>query len=381
MVLSFHIFFSFSRRIDRVRGIMKSLMAVMVVMWVVDANTSGNNHNGDEHGLLCDLLRAATTLWNSTREHLHKDLQDALKHIIFGEKGGEEAVNFTLPDEYQNPRGKRKDWCGTCSPIENLWPGYSASHDLICLCTFGMTYERFPKRNAANMLCGASLPDMGYGSSRSGGWTRRSGRGSGYEHAFINATWTHVVGNCLRQGDVTSEESDLDQKVEDLKQKLHNFTGKLKSAKGYTGGTKYKLGGSNFDNYQCSGEGAEHICVEYPDWCGVYDSRWVLQKQNPWWKRLNETLNRTASELIVKPTTTTTQSSSENPQASTESSRPPPPPVTNEPKSRVNSSTPAGHPKIHPTESNVTTTLLKLNMTSGTPITQPLWLAGAVLST
>ncbi|CCD16060.1 Variant surface glycoprotein [Trypanosoma congolense IL3000] len=360
---------------------MKLLMMVVcvVVMVVASQDSGGKNHNGDEHGPLCELLRAATRLWNATREHLHKDLQDALKHLIFGDVSEASAVNFTLPDAYGNPRGKRKDWCGTCSPIEHLWPGYSASHDLICLCTFGMKPTRFPERNVANMLCGTSRPDMGYRYGRSAGWSGSGMSAYRYEHGFLNATWTNVVGNCLRQGDVTSEESDIDQKMEDLKQKLQKFTGKLRNARGFDGGTNYRLGGSDYGTHPCDGEHPQHICLEYPEWCGVFDKKWVHKNQTPWWKRLNETLNRKVSELIVK-TTSTTQSSSENTQQPKESSRPPPPPqVTNEPKSRVNSSTPAGPSKIHPTESNVTTSLLKLNMTSDTPITQPLWLLGAVL--
>ncbi|CCD14868.1 Variant surface glycoprotein [Trypanosoma congolense IL3000] len=348
---------------------------VVIVLIGAGAKSAITNHNGEHHATLCELLRAATRLWNATREHLHKDLQDALKHVIFGEVSEASAVNFTLPDAYGNSREKRRNWCGTRSPIENLWPGYSAPYDLVCLFTIGMRLAPFLERNLADTLCGAYRADLGCGRSRLGGriWNER--RGYGYQPNFLLATWTNVEVTARGEMLLPLTKVTLSKKWK-IKQKLQKFTEILTTTGGFSGGTKYILGGSNFNNYQCSGERAEHACVEYPYCCRVFDKKLVHKNQTSWWKRLNKTLKRTTSELIVRATTI--QSSSENPQSSTESSTSSPQ-DTNVPKPRTSRSTPGDPSETNTTESNPTAQPGRLNITSSMPIT-PLrsWLLAAL---
>ncbi|CCD15157.1 Variant surface glycoprotein [Trypanosoma congolense IL3000] len=265
---------------------MKLKCLILVVMClVVRAEESGKkDHNGDAHNALCALLKAAVTKWGNGGQDLSEPLKKALGRTLFGnERGGDvTSLKGDLPEDYKNEEGKlplRFTWCGR--PLEGAtekknawWPGHSAPHDLVCLCTTGKTGYPFNDVGSGSgtdtKLCGQPKEALGGGSD---GWAS-----SGGTIQQINATWVNITQKCLEAA----------KNGKNLKDALGDFLKKLKKAPREKYPERYQLGEGTSDEYACGGGGT--ICVMY------YNDTTVTQQQHaiPWWTELEEAINNQA---------------------------------------------------------------------------------------
>ncbi|CCD12527.1 unnamed protein product, partial [Trypanosoma congolense IL3000] len=162
------------------------MMAVAVIFVSGSSSISiasvGKEHNKEEHARLCNLLMAAVNKWEEVKTRESTDpLKRALGKTLFGNENGGEMGDLKggLPKDYEKVEGElslRLTWCGL--PQESAtgkkkprWPGHSAPHDLLCLCTTGQDGYPFNEvgsdSGTATMLCGKPKEALGGGSD---GW-------------------------------------------------------------------------------------------------------------------------------------------------------------------------------------------------------------------
>ncbi|CCD14348.1 Variant surface glycoprotein [Trypanosoma congolense IL3000] len=329
-------------------------MLVMLVLGVV-ANGSGNvDHNGKEHDALCDFLKVAVDKWKEVKTRDPEDpLRKALKNAIFGYESAEEELESwkkTLPQDYKNMEeegSSRTMWCGQqCQGDHQAsyprWPGHSAPHDMVCLCTKGSQGRPVNNSNNQDTLCGNTRETLGSGNE---GWT-----GNNTGQAQMSATWNNVVTKCLEGGR---------QKSGNLKEALNTFTGILdhKESHGYSSSKQLGEGTPN-EWSACTGSPPRGVCVMY------YPED---KDTKTWWVDLQNALieddklqNKRAEEETRKKEEAEQQDS---PQMEALKS---------------------GHPPTNQTDqhnkSNLTDTMRKLNLTgSSSIILPPSWLLRAVL--
>ncbi|CCD15307.1 Variant surface glycoprotein [Trypanosoma congolense IL3000] len=233
------------------------------------------NHNGDEHVLLCKVLKAA--VFSHKRNSGSKDLKRALHITIFGsENGGDlETLKGTLSGDYDVPNGRNR--ASVCGQPHNgvsrtgkppRWPGHSAPHDLLCLCTPGQEWWPLSIGNEMKELCGESKGALKADTVE--GWgtiSRPSGVVNGKE--ILTATWNTVTKKCLEN----------DGQEGDLKDALKKFIAKLNHTEASTYKDKYLLGEGDFNSYPCGGN--EKLCVMY------YNST-KYEHIMPWWTVLEK---------------------------------------------------------------------------------------------
>ncbi|CCD13721.1 unnamed protein product [Trypanosoma congolense IL3000] len=130
--------------------IMKMWMAMLcfVVAGVRADSAVEKEYNKRKHDALCDFLKAAVSIYQSKGGN--DAMQKALTRTIFGNEGVEDLERFkrTLPEYYSTDFGKnRANVCGQSYTAVSRtdphprWPGHSAPHDLLCLCTVGEGWE------------------------------------------------------------------------------------------------------------------------------------------------------------------------------------------------------------------------------------------------
>ncbi|CCD13079.1 Variant surface glycoprotein [Trypanosoma congolense IL3000] len=253
-----------------------------LVMVLVGVYGNEKNHNGDEHDRLCQVLSAAVRVLQSNG--VSETLREALRITVFGNRSGGnlDALKETLPGNYDVPNGSNRGIvCG--QPPDGLsrtgenprWPGHSAPHDLVCLCTTGR--NGYPFNNvrsvtgSATKLCGQPKQALGGGN---GGWdtkSRQEGIQQGTEE--IKATWASVTKKCL--------EPDINGKG--LSEALANFLEKLdkKEDPRVEHKDRYQLGVDDADPYPCSG---------YTKICVMYYNNTAKNYPMPWWLGLENAL-------------------------------------------------------------------------------------------
>ncbi|CCD16036.1 unnamed protein product [Trypanosoma congolense IL3000] len=140
------------------------MMVVMGVATGADGD-KGSDHDAGSHRRLCDLLQAAIKKWEVVKnENKEGPLHKALEKTIFGKEGGGkelEKLRRGLPEDYHTgANGQRANWCGKLYSSEERvvlvrWPGHSAPHDLMCLCTRGENlWLTTTQRSGTDTLCG-----------------------------------------------------------------------------------------------------------------------------------------------------------------------------------------------------------------------------------
>ncbi|CCD17573.1 Variant surface glycoprotein [Trypanosoma congolense IL3000] len=258
---------------------MKVLFFVIVAIFgVANATADGEkDHNEAEYRALCGVLNAAVNELRSGLESHSEPMRTALHRTIFGKDGGGslDDLKSKLPGNYQLPDGysTRPFFCGqpkqekvNDKESHALWPGHSAPHDLLCLCTAGDGGWPLSASDAGKVkLCGKTLSDLG-GEANLGWFRQQSGEKQ------IQATWTSVTRECLSgNGAETSLQSAMDA-----------FKTKLKQN---TSSSKHKderlLGEGKFGDYPCGG--SKQICV-------MYYNTTDNAKHKPWWKELEEAI-------------------------------------------------------------------------------------------
>ncbi|CCD15156.1 Variant surface glycoprotein [Trypanosoma congolense IL3000] len=260
---------------------------MMVMMFFgVASSAEEKNHNGAQHKALCDLLKIAVHKWNELKSRgSDGPLKKALVRTIFGDDSGEDLVALkreALPTIYVDVEKKKLSrliWCG--DPFEeggllevgqSRWPGFSAPHDLLCLCTVGTGGYPFNNAGSATALCGK--PKTTLRADEKKGWSSAGGEAGDQ----MKATWTNIVGECLQEGG----------KASDLKKALGDFLGQLEKRSLHDIPDRYQLGEGESDRYPCGGGGT--VCVMY------YNGTSVKQKKHaiPWWTELEEAINNQA---------------------------------------------------------------------------------------
>ncbi|CCD16277.1 Variant surface glycoprotein [Trypanosoma congolense IL3000] len=246
------------------------VMLIVGVICMVNGDLR-EDHNKDEHDRLCRLLRTAVFYWKNKQGELSKGLQRALNLTIFGRESGGSLGNLKvkLPDVYgREPTENRTQWCGEPpnGTVRNdipRWPGYSAPHDLLCLCTPGdQGWPLNDNEHASEKLCGQRREALHTESSE--GWDS-----SGHGIDQIYATWNKITKPWLE--DVGIEEN--------LKDALKNFTSKLVRRSDKYG---YKLGQGTPDGQNvCTGQRPYDLCAMY------YNNT----SPKPWWSEVEEALN------------------------------------------------------------------------------------------
>ncbi|CCD12524.1 Variant surface glycoprotein [Trypanosoma congolense IL3000] len=241
----------------------------LCMMGVVRAN----DHNKEAHRALCDVLKAAANKWESVKDS-DSPLKQALGRTIFGNKSGGnlETLGKIIPKDYEkvvNHSVSRALWCG--QPYDNphnqpRWPGHSAPHDLVCLCTTGKNGYPLNEDNS-KQLCGKTLSDLGGETSQ--GWSQQ---GSGKSQ--VEATWNSVTSECL-SGNVP--ETSLQNAMDALKQIL------VRNPNGETQyGNRELLGEGGSGKYPCGG--SNQVCVMYYNAAGTVEHK-------PWWVALEKEIN------------------------------------------------------------------------------------------
>ncbi|CCD12480.1 Variant surface glycoprotein [Trypanosoma congolense IL3000] len=335
----------------------------LLVMLLVGVYGKEKNHNGDEHDLLCKVLKAVVHKWGKEESTLSEPLKKALKHTIFGygSTGGTvESLKGKLPDDYKKEGADRGQFCG--QPYENSgyydaqerWPGHSAPHDLVCLCTTGE--EGWPLNESVvetenNRLCGQLKGALGGGKD---GWGSKRSKWDYDKRTLLShhakgenqleATWENVTRKCL------------DGKKEDLKDALKTFIDKLVNRPQDTSNpNRYRLGEGEFSEPVCDGN--KKVCVMY------YPN---VTSTKTWWKDLQnafdeeEEQKRRAEEAARKHKDEKQKQELIKTEALKSEY-----PTTNQTQQHRND--------------NLTDKLRKLNLTSGTPISRPSsWLLSAV---
>ncbi|CCD14707.1 Variant surface glycoprotein [Trypanosoma congolense IL3000] len=301
--------------------------------------TGKTDHNKEEHERLCGVLKAAVGKWGTSGEGLSDPLKKALGRTIFGnEEGGVLGELKSLPDDYTKGGAIRGNFCGQpySEPgffsAPHRWSGHSAPHDRVCLCTAGD--KRWPVNITGTTLCGKDKEVLG--ASGDHGW---SGKIAGKEQ--IEKTWGSVVHNCLLGGGLGTN----------LKEVLGKFTNTLEHRKNKWYENRYLLGDNGSDDYACDGTPNSGICVVYYN---TTDSK-------TWWSDLEKALVLDAEAEKQKKKAEEAERKTRD-EAAKEDTLPP-------------ALTSSGQLTTNKTEQNKTATLQesirRLNLTSGTPISQP----------
>ncbi|CCD12120.1 Variant surface glycoprotein [Trypanosoma congolense IL3000] len=253
----------------RMRVWMVVCMEVMVTMGVYG---NEKNHNGDEHDRLCKVLSAAVTALQTNS--LSNTLKEALYITIFGNKSGGslDALKGSLPVDYNDEKGKsRANVCGQPPNVgsrdhqQPRWPGHSAPHDLVCLCTPGNDGWPFGESiPGKKKLCGREKSALEIAEGNKG-W---SSSGNGEEgKKQMQETWNTIAKKCLG-GDAGGN---------DLKEALHDFLRNLHKQSFDKYQERYRLGEDKEDPYPCSGN--KKICVMYYN---TTEANYPM----PWWTEL-----------------------------------------------------------------------------------------------
>ncbi|CCD13777.1 Variant surface glycoprotein [Trypanosoma congolense IL3000] len=325
---------------------------VMIVFFGVVAGEEKKNYNEAEHKALCDLLRVAVDKWGEVEKRVPTDpLRKALETTLFGygTVGTLETLKSGLPSDYNDVEGTdspRSNWCG--QPLSGQyqdsyprWPGYSAPHDVVCLCTAGS--HGWPI-NKTGKLCAQDKDTL---KTDSEWW---SGTNNTHKKDAIGNTWEVTVKRCLSG---SSQEKDL-------KKALKKFTDEIKHK--IEGGENFYVLGENGSDYiesPCNGSPRNGLCVMYHP--NDTDTK-------TWWKDLDEALEK--DEQIQK------QREEKERRRQKENA---------EKKDSAQKEAPSAHITTNQTDqqhtgSTPTDKLRRLNPTSGTPISRPSsWLLSAIL--
>ncbi|CCD12570.1 Variant surface glycoprotein [Trypanosoma congolense IL3000] len=342
------------------RMMMKFWMMMIVTMGV-STNVEGTDHNHDAHNALCDLLSVSVKKWGEVKERKHDDpLRNALKQTIFGYGSvGEDLdkLKTKFPKDYEGVEGRlssRSNWCGQPHEWdgyfkdEDRWSGHSAPHDMVCLCTVGEKgwplNESKSYSDAETTLCGQDKQTLGATDGK--GWDDDRKEKPGENH--VNATWFGVTVSCLK-GETGG----------DLKKALKNFLGKLEHNPGHGYDNRYRLGKGNVSSYAaCNGKPELGVCAMY----------YNTTKPLPWWTELERALIE--DEQIQKQRE---EEERRKQQGETEKQ--------DLPKTAAITSGPSTTNQTEGTHKNTLhEAIRKLNMTSGTTISQPSsWLLSALL--
>ncbi|CCD15464.1 Variant surface glycoprotein [Trypanosoma congolense IL3000] len=337
----------------------KCLIVVVMSVVVVGAQEEEKkDHNGPQHKALCDLMKAAVGKWGRSGEGLSEPLKKALGRTIFGKHDGGDLADLKgLPTDYNNVEGtlsSRGTWCG--NPYEapefinapTRWSGHSGPHGLLCLCTVGEKgWPLNESKNGIDKLCGLGKNALAAEDNEGWGYTGHQG------NKHVTAAWAKIVTPCLQSSG-----------MEDLKQALKTFLGKLvnKSNKEYT--NRYQLGEGEPSEYDgCTGSEKKGVCVLYYNTTGI-------QKPMPWWVDLQNALPEE-------------EKFQEEKRRAEEEKR-----KQQETEKRIDESQTAALTSTHTTtnqtdqshKANLTDTIRKYNISSGTPISRPTsWLLSAAL--
>ncbi|CCD13086.1 Variant surface glycoprotein [Trypanosoma congolense IL3000] len=287
---------------------------VLCVVNTKEADASGNkDYNKDAHKALCDVLNAAVRKWEDVK-HSESPMKEALRKIIFGKSGGNTDVpsGLQFPNDYnsanenerKNPNS-RKNWCGACGGEEQKhYPGESAPHDLVCLCTPGEKGWPIKSQNGEK-LCGKTRHTWGSDVSNKGWYTAWSDHDQ--EREYLNKTWSEIVTKCLN----TEDRIDLDTALRTFMEEI-------------TRQNEHRLGEGTYD---CDGKTGVGACVLYTPQC----------KKKTWWTELEKALQKEKDELekqklsgdkeqklsSSKGLQTTPQKSTQNPQPTQRDSQSP----------------------------------------------------------
>ncbi|CCD15342.1 Variant surface glycoprotein [Trypanosoma congolense IL3000] len=259
----------------------KICVAACFYFMAVVVSINGKDHNRAQYNVLCDLVKVAVERWGNAGGSLSPPLREALGRTLFGSRGGGtvETLKKGLPEDYKEAEGKtssRTTWCG--KPHEKdlyygikqmRFPGHSATHDLVCLCTAGD--HGWPKNSGSEKLCGKGPNELGVENKEQGWGIKGQGKDQ------IQATWTSVTKECL----------EGDGKGVNLKDALETFVNTLGTL--VKGNNSYQpLGEGNFNSdYSCSGTKTQGVCVKY----------YPEEKLSiPWWKDLKQAIEAEEQE-------------------------------------------------------------------------------------
>ncbi|CCD16556.1 Variant surface glycoprotein [Trypanosoma congolense IL3000] len=342
----------------------KIFVAACFCFMEVVVSINGKDHNRAQYNVLCDLLKVAVGRWGNAGESLSPPLREALERTLFGSAGGGtvETLKKELPEDYKEAEGKtssRTAWCG--KPREKdghydikqvRFPGHSATHDLVCLCTAGD--HGWPINSGSEKLCGKGPNELGVESKKQGWGIQGQGKDQ------IQATWTNVTSECLK-GDGAG--ANLQKALEVFRNTLTLEPDSDKNGK------RYLLGEGKFSDYPCSGN--NQVCV-------MYYNTTSNAKHKPWWKDLEEAIN--IDEQMQKTRKEEKRKQKEIPEKketkNQEKSQP-----TQEPRTAALTSAPQGSQDAEQENpENISNPIATLEETSGTFIIPPCtWFLGTFL--
>ncbi|CCD16387.1 Variant surface glycoprotein [Trypanosoma congolense IL3000] len=356
------------------------MITFFMVLGFLAQSACGTDHNKEEHSILCKVLKTAVALFQTN--NVGVALQRAVNKTIFGNESGGDLQNLisglpTVYNDAQNTHLSRTFWCGLPLEGEDVknqahgsgylsvsrprWPGHSAPHDLMCLCTIGEKAWPLETSPEKDKLCGQLKRALGGGE---GGWSDKSQEKKvGKEQ--ITATWTNVAKPCLRRAD----------NEHDLKEALDSFLLKLKNKSAPEKPNRYQLGeGTHGDYAACTGTPPRGVCVMY------YNST-SASNALPWWtdlaKALADAAEIKAQKQGEKAETRKNKKAQKKPQAQKqENSQPQHAPST----SALRSPAQDLQEDEQKTTENISSPLATIEDTSGTPISRPSsWLLSAAL--
>ncbi|CCD12688.1 Variant surface glycoprotein [Trypanosoma congolense IL3000] len=245
------------------------VMMLLGVMVTEATHSEIDNHNVDEHDKLCAFLQAAVAKYNEVK-HSGSPLARGLRKAIFGvsDSNGKTPSDLRMPEDYNKPEDQdtentRKNWCGLCENNgQKHYPGESAPHDLVCLCTTGQNGHPISGRGKKK-LCGKTGDELG--SAGKQGWYTELFKDVDKGNNQIKSTWNTIVTACLQDGNGKNFETAL-----------KTFTQKLERVENQS----QLLLGNKKDGKVCSGVPSEGVCVLYHLQCA----------RKPWWKELEEAI-------------------------------------------------------------------------------------------
>ncbi|CCD16139.1 Variant surface glycoprotein [Trypanosoma congolense IL3000] len=343
--------------------IMKILIIVCVAAMEMVGAENGDSegtkeHNKEAHHLLCNLMNAAANKWREVEKRASTDpLRKALKTTLFGYGTVEtlETLKSGLPKDYEGVEeisGSRGNSCGQPQYVDAWhygdaqarWPGHSAPHDMVCLCTLGNNTWPLNGTQKATTLCGKDKNALGGHDGK--GW---SSGGSGNEH--VKATWEKVVTPCLSE---SGKEEDLKRALETLIDNFnHTWIEEYKDT--------YRLGEGDYNEYEaCTGSSRLGVCAMY--YPNATDAK-------IWWKDLRAAIQEDEKQQEQKKLEEEKRKKEEDAQKA---------------DSAQTAALKSGYPNTNQTEAsnkdNITDTIRKFHMKSGTPISLPSsWLLRAIL--
>ncbi|CCD12903.1 Variant surface glycoprotein [Trypanosoma congolense IL3000] len=310
------------------------------------ADVGSTNHNGDAHRALCDVLKAAVSELEDVKDS-ESPMKDALRKTIFGDiSAAQTASRLEMPGEYTKPEkndkeNTRKMWCGTCgSGAQKHYPGESATHDLLCLCTPGQ--HGWPMKSFhGETICGQSHHTLGNGVSNKWWYTAWSDHDQEREH--LNKTWSDIVVTCLH----TDDRIDLDTALRTFMETI-------------TKNKEHRLGEGGFD---CDGKTGVGVCVFYPPGCTRKTWWHELEKAIPKHKEW-EAKQKSATEKEMKLSSSQGRQTAQ--QKNTQSRQPTPTSVSQSPQAEESD----GPPRAEQVISNINATIEEDSST----IIYPFWL-------